>query len=134
MEWKPRGRRQLVFSLGMINHLLKEAVETVWLPVSLMSCSEECGNSSPEPPLCFKLQTQLLRSRLSPTINLPVHPPTLTLQLLWSFPEEKKTQAKEDINSPHKTVHILSASGQRGKGLITPPALPRSQPHKSASK
>ncbi|MED6291704.1 hypothetical protein CHARACLAT_026286 [Characodon lateralis] len=46
MEWKPRGRRQLVFSLGVINLLLKEAVETVWSPLSLVSCSEECGNSS----------------------------------------------------------------------------------------
>ncbi|KAK5613648.1 hypothetical protein CRENBAI_018277 [Crenichthys baileyi] len=50
MEWKPRGRGQLVFSLGVINLLLKEAVETVWSSVSLVSCSEECGNSSLDIP------------------------------------------------------------------------------------
>ncbi|MEQ2286036.1 hypothetical protein AMECASPLE_038098, partial [Ameca splendens] len=74
----------------------------------------------PEPPLCFQLQPQLLRSRLNLTISLPVHPPTLFLQPLWSFPEEKKTQAKEHRNSPHKTAHILSPSSHCGKGLITP--------------
>ncbi|MEQ2237701.1 hypothetical protein ILYODFUR_025748, partial [Ilyodon furcidens] len=70
---------------------------------------------SPEPLLCFQLQTQLL--------NLPVHPPTLPLQPLWIFPEEKETQAKEHNNSPHKTVHILLASSPCGKGLLTPPSL-----------
>ncbi|MED6233922.1 hypothetical protein ATANTOWER_019112 [Ataeniobius toweri] len=50
MEWKPRGRRQLVFSLGMIDLLLKEAVESLWSPVSLVSCSEEFGNSSLDTP------------------------------------------------------------------------------------
>ncbi|MEQ2305539.1 hypothetical protein AMECASPLE_038970 [Ameca splendens] len=74
---------------------------------------------SPEPPFCFQLQAQLLKSRLILTINLPVHLPTLSLQPLWSFLEEKKTQAKEHSNS-HKTVHILSASSHCGKVLITP--------------
>ncbi|KAK5609081.1 hypothetical protein CRENBAI_016061 [Crenichthys baileyi] len=46
MEWKPRGRRQLVFSLGVIDLQLKEAVESLWSPVSLVSCSVEFGNSS----------------------------------------------------------------------------------------
>ncbi|KAK5611988.1 hypothetical protein CRENBAI_004374 [Crenichthys baileyi] len=76
--------------------------------------------TTPEPPLCFQLQTQLLKSRLNLTINLPVHPPTLSLQPLWSFSEEKETHGKEHSNSPHKTVHTLSASSHRGKGLIPP--------------
>ncbi|MED6262329.1 hypothetical protein ATANTOWER_017802 [Ataeniobius toweri] len=50
MEWKPRGRRQLFFSLGMIDLLPKAAVESLWSPVSLVSCSEEFGSSSLDPP------------------------------------------------------------------------------------
>ncbi|MED6239090.1 hypothetical protein ATANTOWER_001662, partial [Ataeniobius toweri] len=83
---------------------------------------------SPELPLCFQLQTKLLRSRLNLTINLPAHPPTLTLQSLWSFLEEKKHKKKQS-NSPSKTVHCLSASSHHGKtNLLLPPALPRTQP------
>ncbi|MEQ2220796.1 hypothetical protein ILYODFUR_009177 [Ilyodon furcidens] len=44
MEWKPRGRRQLVLLLD--HPLLKEVVEPFWSPFSLMSCSEEFGKSS----------------------------------------------------------------------------------------
>ncbi|MEQ2305255.1 hypothetical protein AMECASPLE_035932 [Ameca splendens] len=43
MEWKPRGRHQLVFSLDQ--PFLKEVVESLWSPFSLVSCSEEFGNS-----------------------------------------------------------------------------------------
>ncbi|KAK5618669.1 hypothetical protein CRENBAI_014327 [Crenichthys baileyi] len=45
MEWKPRGRHQLIFSLGVIDLLLKQAMESLWSPVSLVSCSEEFRNS-----------------------------------------------------------------------------------------
>ncbi|MED6246067.1 hypothetical protein ATANTOWER_012333 [Ataeniobius toweri] len=38
------------FSLGVVNLLLKEAMESFWSPVSLMSCSEEFGNSSLDAP------------------------------------------------------------------------------------
>ncbi|MEQ2193204.1 hypothetical protein XENOCAPTIV_026219 [Xenoophorus captivus] len=39
-----------------INLVLKAAVETVWSPVSLVSCSEECGNSSLDAP-ALRLQS-----------------------------------------------------------------------------
>ncbi|MEQ2241155.1 hypothetical protein ILYODFUR_022488 [Ilyodon furcidens] len=44
MEWKPRRRGQLVFSLD--HALLKEVVEPFWSPFSLALCSEEFGKSS----------------------------------------------------------------------------------------
>ncbi|MEQ2235905.1 hypothetical protein ILYODFUR_006952 [Ilyodon furcidens] len=44
MEWKPRRRHQLIFSLD--HPSLKEVVEPFWSPFSLVSCSREFGNSS----------------------------------------------------------------------------------------
>ncbi|MEQ2210549.1 hypothetical protein XENOCAPTIV_015419 [Xenoophorus captivus] len=51
---------------------IKEVVDFSGLLFSLVSCSEECGNSSLDAsalsfPLCFQLQTQLLKARLNLT-------------------------------------------------------------------
>ncbi|MED6268109.1 hypothetical protein CHARACLAT_018817 [Characodon lateralis] len=161
MAWKPRGRRQLFFSLGVatarplflcnpaskqislialffspalqIYLLAKEAVNLSGLLFSFVLCSEECGNSSldgsalslrsvsnSKPSFSRVTSTQPLR-----IINLPVHPPTLTLQTLWSFPEEKKQKQRNKTElctscqpqatvektyyspRPHKRPHLL---------------------------
>ncbi|MEQ2222640.1 hypothetical protein ILYODFUR_028381 [Ilyodon furcidens] len=48
MEWKPKGGISSFSHL--IDLLLKEAVESFWSPVSLVSCSEEFGNCSLDSP------------------------------------------------------------------------------------
>ncbi|KAK5604673.1 hypothetical protein CRENBAI_013332 [Crenichthys baileyi] len=131
MEWKPRGRRQLVFSLGMIDLLLKEPWNLSGLRFSLVSCSEEFGNSSLNAPaLSLHSASNSKPSHLNLTINLPVHPLlTLTLQPQWRFLEEKKHKRRNKAIHLPKTVHSLSASSQRGKkDLLPPPAFPRTQP------
>ncbi|MEQ2297723.1 hypothetical protein AMECASPLE_037557 [Ameca splendens] len=88
----------------------------------------------PEPPLCFQLQPQLLRSRLNLTINHPVHPPTLILQPMWSFLEEKKHKQREF--SSQNGAHC-QPQATVGRDLLSPPpgltknSTPVSQPLKT---
>ncbi|MED6295432.1 hypothetical protein CHARACLAT_031817 [Characodon lateralis] len=83
---------------------------------------------SHEPPLCFQLQTQLLRSHLNVTINLPVHPPTLTLQPPWSFTEEKKHKRRNKAILLPKTAPPVSLKPAWKKDVFSRLAFPRTQP------
>ncbi|MEQ2178322.1 hypothetical protein GOODEAATRI_012830 [Goodea atripinnis] len=67
MEWKPRGRRQ-------IDLLPKEAVESFWSPVSLVSCSEEFGNSSLNAP-ALSLHSASITKPSSQELPRPNHQP-----------------------------------------------------------
>ncbi|MED6283815.1 hypothetical protein CHARACLAT_012787 [Characodon lateralis] len=116
MEWKPRGRRQLVFSLGMLDLLLKVAVESLWSPVSLVSCSEEFGNSSLDNPAL-----SVHSASNSKPHHQPACPPSVNSPTTVEFPRRKETQAKKYSNSPHIlcTSHQLQATVE--KYLLLPP-------------
>ncbi|MEQ2290067.1 hypothetical protein AMECASPLE_039546 [Ameca splendens] len=86
---------------------------------------------SPEPPLCFQLQTQLLRSHLNLTINLPVHPPTLTLQPPWSFTEEKKHKRRNKAIRLPKTAHPVSLKPAWKKDVFPPRPFQELNPERS---
>ncbi|MEQ2290513.1 hypothetical protein AMECASPLE_004009 [Ameca splendens] len=50
MEWKPQREASAHFLTQHDPPLLKEVVESLWSPFSLVSCSEEFGSSSLDGP------------------------------------------------------------------------------------
>ncbi|MEQ2307652.1 hypothetical protein AMECASPLE_020531 [Ameca splendens] len=82
---------------------------------------------SPEPPLCFQLQAQLLKSRVHLTSedHQPACPPTnINSPNTMEFSGREETKAEKQ----NRTVHFLSASSHRGKYLLFPPASPKTSP------
>ncbi|MEQ2221247.1 hypothetical protein ILYODFUR_013832, partial [Ilyodon furcidens] len=68
----PEGGGRSFFSLGVIDVLPKEAVESFWSPVSLVSCSEEFGNSSLDAP-ALSLHSASITKSSSQELPRPNH-------------------------------------------------------------
>ncbi|KAK5610426.1 hypothetical protein CRENBAI_004861 [Crenichthys baileyi] len=76
---------------------LKEVVEPFWSPFSLVSCSEEFGNSSLDTSALSLLFASNSKPSFSgaicePPINLPVHPPMLNAPTIVDFPGREETK------------------------------------------
>ncbi|MED6259754.1 hypothetical protein ATANTOWER_030152 [Ataeniobius toweri] len=84
---------------------------------------------SPEPPICFQLQTQLPRGSHLKTTHQPACPPSNVNPLtIVEFPGRKETQAKKQNNSsPENCAQPVSLKPPWKKDLFPPPVFPRTQ-------
>ncbi|MED6253068.1 hypothetical protein ATANTOWER_021757 [Ataeniobius toweri] len=83
---------------------------------------------SPEPPLCFQLQTQLLISHLKTSHQAVCPPSNVKSPTIEEFPGKEETQAKKQSTSSSENCSQPVSLKPPWKRTYFPPVFPRTQP------